>query len=101
MITTTSVLAVANTIAAQIGARAFFMMGTRQKSGDANSLRFDIRGSPRGNRICVTLDASDTYTVQLLKVRGLHAGVVAENEGVYSDMLHAIIEEMTGLALSL
>ena len=48
-----------------------------------------------------TLDASDTYTVQLFKVRGLHAGVVAENEGVYADMLQPIIENMTGLALSL
>ena len=99
--TTTSVLTVANTIAEQIGSRAFFMMGTRQKWGDADSLRFDIRGSQRGNRICVTLDASDTYTVQLLRVRGLHAGVVAENEGVYNDGLRQVIEGMTGLALSL
>ena len=94
-------LTVANTISQQIGARAFFMMGTRQKLGDADSLRFDIRGSARGNRICVTLDASDTYTVQLLKVRGLHAGVVAENSGIYCDGLRQVIEGMTGLALSL
>jgi|ERR1035441_7458917 hypothetical protein len=99
--TTLSFLTVANTIAAQIGARAFYMMGTRQKFGDSDSLRFDIRGSPRGNRICVTLDASDTYTVQLFKVRGLSARVVAEHSDVYNDMLRPIIESMTGLALSL
>jgi hypothetical protein len=99
--TATTDLTVANTIAEQIGARAFQMMGTRIKCGDANSLRFDIRGCTRGNRICVTLDANDTYTVQLLRVRGLHAGVVAENEGVYNDGLRPVIEGMTGLHLSL
>lgn len=101
MMTTTNVLTVANTIAAQIGSRAFYMMGTRQKLGDSYSLRFDIRGSVRGNRICVTLDASDTYTVELFKVRGMSSRLVAENSGVYNDGLRQVIEGMTGLALSL
>ena len=99
--TTLSFLTVANTIAAQIGARAFYMMGTRQKFGDSDSLRFDIRGSVRGNKVVVTLDASDTYTVQLFKVRGLASRMVVENSGVYNDGLRQVIEGMTGLALSL
>jgi hypothetical protein len=98
--TTTSVLTVANTIAAQIGARAFFMMGTRNKLGTADSLIFDLRGSARGNKIVVTLDASDTYTVQLFKTRGLSSRMVVENSGVYNDGLRQVIEGMTGLVLT-
>ena len=99
--TTASVLTVANTIAQQIGARAFFMMGTRRKLGTSDSLIFDIRGSVRGNKVVVTLDASDTYTVQLFKVRGLASRMVVENSGVYNDGLRQVIEGMTGLDLSL
>ncbi len=98
--TTASVLTVANTIAAQIGSRAFYMMGTRQKLGAADSLIFDIRGSARGNKIVVTLDASDTYTIQLFKTRGLSSRLVVENSGVYNDGLRQVIEGMTGLVLS-
>ena len=99
--TPTSVLTVANTIAAQIGSRAFYMMGTRRKLGTADSLIFDIRGSVRGNKIVVTLDADDTYTVELFKVRGLAARSVTINSGVYCDGLRPVIEGMTGLTLSL
>lgn len=105
---TTSALTVANTIASQIGARAFYMMGTRHKLGDANSLTFDIRGCREINKVRVVLDPSDTYTVDFWKVpgpagfiRGDAPKVVKSLEGVYEDMLHAIIEETTGLRLSL
>lgn len=93
-------LEVANTIAEQIGARAFLMMGTRVKVGDSNSLTFDIRGCPKINKIRITL-IGDLYTVTFYKSRGLEIVIVSELEGVYADMLHGIIEEETGLRLKL
>jgi hypothetical protein len=98
---TQSDLVVANTIAQQIGARAFFMMGTRFKLADGKSLVFDVRGSQRVNRVKVILDASDTYTVEFSKFRKLRSSPVASHSGVYDDMLHPIIEKETGLRLSL
>lgn len=97
----TETLAVANTIAQQIGHRAFLMMGTRNKLGDANSLVFDVRGSGDVNKVRVSLEPSDTYTVTFYKVRGLHVQTVAAMECVYADGLNQVIESNTGLCLSL
>lgn len=101
MHTTENTLEVANEIARQIGNKAFAMMGTKNKLGDDNSLLFDIRGCSKFNKIRVTLDAMDTYTVRFIKVgRG---GIVRDEslEMVYADNLKAIIESKTGLYLSL
>ena len=63
-------LQIAQTIADQIGARAFQMLGTRQKFADGPGLLFDIRGSRRWNKIRVELDPQDTYTVTFYKQGG-------------------------------
>lgn len=94
-------LTVANTIAAQIGRQAFIMMGTRFKVGDDNSLRFDVRGSRKVTHVKVTLNAQDTYDIAFLKVRGTKVTEVSTSEGVYNDMLQDVIENHTGLFLSL
>jgi len=97
-------LTVANTIARQIGARAFQMMGTITKLGTANSLIFNLRGSPAGiSKIEVTLDPSDTYTVKFWRgACGRHlAKLVHEIDNVYADGLNQCIEHTTGLLLSL
>ncbi len=94
-------MTIANTIAAQIGTRAFFMLGTRAKFGDADSLSFNISGCQRFNRIRITLSADDTYTVHFLKIRGLNQIACLERNGIYADGLHQCIEHNTGLALSL
>jgi hypothetical protein len=78
-----STLPVASTIAAQIGNLAFRMMGASNLAGSAHSLTFAIKGSKNANRIQVTLDASDTYTVAFFKVRGHSIRLVASVEGVY------------------
>lgn len=101
MQTTENTLAVANTIAQQIGHRAFLMMGTRYKMGDANSLTFDVRGDDTCNRIQVILDDDDTYTLKFFRCRGIKAELVHESHAVYADGLQQCIEYRTGLALSL
>jgi hypothetical protein len=99
--TTTTDLTVANTIAAQIGFRAFQMMGTKYKVCDTLSLAFDIHGSAVANKVKVILELDDTYTVQFWKCRSYTAKMVLEIEGIYADSLNQCIEYRTGLALSL
>ena len=77
------------------------LMGTRRKLGTDNGLIFDIRGSQCGNKIVVTLDLTDTYTVTLYRVRGLFCRPIVQNWGIYADELRPVIEGMTGLHLSL
>ena len=79
------------------------MLGTKLFMGDANSLMFDIRGCKTINKIRVTLAADDTYTVTFYKIArgGLSVATIATREGIYNDMLHAVIESETGLYLSL
>ncbi len=50
----------------------------------------------------VTLEPSDLYTVETLRCSVKTGRKVLEKaEGIYCDMLHAVIEEHTGFYLSL
>jgi hypothetical protein len=104
MTTTENKMQVANTIAHQIGALAFMMMGTMNKLGAANSLIFNLRGSPkRIDKIVVTLEPSDTYRVDFYRgaIARHPAKLEASVDGVYADGLKQCIEHHTGLELSL
>lgn len=102
-------MVVANTIAAQIGRRAFFMMGAREKIGASDGLRFRVGRNAKGvTHVFVTLAADDTYTVEFRSIRvsrkaavGFTDKLKAKFEGVYVDNLHEILEVGTGLAVSL
>ncbi len=98
-------MTVANTIAQQIGNRAFLMMGTRHKLGDDCSLTFDCRGSRNVNKIRVTLNGLDLYDLTFWKVTRRNGQfkvkVVEQVKGVYFDGLRDAIERVTGLHLSL
>jgi hypothetical protein len=93
---------VSQNIAEQIGSAAFFMLGARGSLlGSDNSLQFDVKGSRACSRIIVTLDTSDTYTVQFWKGKGLNIRKVGEQSFVYADSLKTTIEGFTGLRMSL
>jgi hypothetical protein len=103
---------IANTIASQIGGRAFVMMGTPKGSKLALSdgaLQFDIRGAVKGiNRIIVRLTPADLYDIEFWKIpgmKGMLAGrepvKVSVSSGIYCDQLRSVIESETGLYLSL
>jgi hypothetical protein len=99
-------LTVAKTIAAQIGAPAFAMMGARDLVGDVDRLTWKIgRNAKRVKAVQVILDtATDTYTVRFLhqkRAPSFEVVELARHSGVYVDMLHEIIESETGLYLSL
>jgi predicted TPR repeat methyltransferase len=102
-------LTVARTIADQLGRLTLRMLGAADLLGDPDSLRFSIKGSKTCNRIKITLDPSDTYTVtfskyvpvrvnrRTLEITGGTDRTVSEVSGVYVDCLHAVIEQHTGL----
>ena len=90
-----------DTIADQIGHRAFLMMGTRYKVGDGNSLAFDLRGCRTINKIKITLEPCDLYRVTFYKIKGIDFKIVSELGLVSADQLAAVIESKTQLRLSL
>jgi hypothetical protein len=99
-------LTVAHEIQRQLG-RALVMLGAHNLLGDADSLTFAIRGCRIVSHIKIKVDADDTYSMQFLKVRRASlkssGGVdtVEKFAGVYCDMLASLIEDVTGLAVSL
>lgn len=94
-------LSVAQTIADQIGGRAFLMMGTKHKLGGENFLSFDIRGCQKFNKIQITLEPNDTYKVEFFKFRKFERVNYLCRDMIYADGLKQCIEYNTGLALSL
>ncbi len=94
-------LQVAQTIADQIGHKAFVMMGTRHKLADERSLSFDVRGSRVYNKVQVTLEPNDTYTVKFFKFWNFELVRDRTVDLVYADGLKQVIEHNTGLYLSL
>lgn len=98
---------VAVEIQRQLGRKALFMMGAKNLiSTEHRSLIFSIgRNAKSVNTIEIVLDPSDTYTVKFTRRRWskgeLKITTIAEVSDVFCDSLHSVIEENTGLYLSL
>lgn len=98
-------VSVPRTIVNQLGRKALFMLGAKDLTADGNTLRFRIGRNAKGvSHIFITLDASDTYTVEFRNIRaarkapaGFTNNLRSSVEGVYVDSLHRVIEEGTGL----
>jgi hypothetical protein len=87
----------ANRLRAMINARNF--MTTR----DGQTLIFTFSMLPKANTISITLNALDLYDIEFLKITKLGANrkTVAEFGNVYAEDMRGLIEDFTGLALSL
>lgn len=98
-------MSAAETILAQLGgaSRLKAMTGARDfVGGDADlTFRFRARALDGINAVRVTLDASDTYTVECFAVKNRKPEKVAASTGVYAEGLRETIEHHTGLCLSL
>lgn len=88
---------VAQEILQQLGGNKFLAMtGAKQLVGDTRSLQFSLRA--RGiNKMRITLDASDTYTLEGFSYRNLTMKKVWEKSGIYADDLQTVFTQMTGL----
>jgi hypothetical protein len=101
--------AVAKTILEQLGGNKFAVMtGAKGFYAGSSELQFSLPGNPGFvkdgiNKVVISLDPSDTYTVTFYRVakKGLGAKVKASFSDVYCDALRGIFERTTGLRTSL
>lgn len=86
----------------QIGRRALFMIGAKNLLTIENGLQFKVgRNAKSVNALRITLEPSDTYKVEALRIRNNQPKVVESCDDVYVDSLHGVIESMTGMYTSL
>ena len=96
---------IAQAIIDQLGGNRFIAMtGAKMFVFGENWLQFKLpaRFATDGiNHVKVTLDGSDTYSVEFGKARGINYRKLAESTGVYADMLAGVFTDATGLATRL
>ncbi len=96
---------VAKTILAQLGGNRFIAMtGASSFSSGPNVLTFRLPARMAKNKVSavrITLDPSDTYTVEFLKMVKYECVTVSKHENIYFDMLQELFTRETGLYTSL
>lgn len=93
---------VAETICKQIGRGALFMLGAKNFGCTDSTLTFKIGRNCKGvNHIKITLNGLDLYDMQFIKIRAHKITVLSEQNNIYDDMMHGIIESETGMRTSL
>lgn len=96
---------VGKTILQQMGGlgRITAMLGAKNivLSDNGVSFRWPNKERAKGNAVRITLDPSDTYTMEFLNVSGSSAKTVKKYTDVYNDQLVDIFEKQTGWYLSL
>jgi hypothetical protein len=87
------------TVIEQLGGSRFIAMtGAKNFGTTDNALSFKIGRNARGvSHVRVTLDPSDTYTVEFLKVRKLHVTVAETCTDIYCDSLQDCFTRNTGM----
>ena len=106
-------LAIAQEILRQLGHGTMYMLGAKDVLSLDRGVQFKVQGSRKANVVRISLDADDTYSVEILKCElpkfNRRTGdftdgrrdVVFEGKGIYVDALHRTIEQHTGLATRL
>lgn len=84
-------------LVAMVGAKD--VMRTERNGHPALSFKF--KGSTKANYVIITLDPSDTYTLQFGKIVKYDLKPTGEFHGVYAAQLKPTFERFTGLYLSL
>jgi len=97
---------IAKTIFNQIGGKALFMLGAKNKAyGESENgstyVSFRVRGSKAVNYVKITLNGLDLYDMEFGKIWGTNYKVVKESNNIYFDFMHKEIESATGLYTSL
>lgn len=89
-------------IAKQIGNRALFMFGARNLMAGDRRLTFKVaQNAHRVTHVVVTLDPTDTYRVEFVRIVGRKVTTLATRSDIYSDALADTISAGTGLNHSL
>ena len=102
---------IADIILEQLGGNKFLAMtGANHLVSDGNTLRMNLpKNASKANRLWITLDADDTYTMNFFKFTAGRLNKktfawtedkkvdVKEIKGVYCDMLQDIFTSVTGM----
>jgi len=92
---------IAQTILRQLGGNVFTTMtGARQFTNHGNALSFKLPSNFAKNGInyCkITLELSDTYTVEFKRIRGMKVNDVSRHDDIYNDSLTDLFRRETGL----
>lgn len=98
---TTDNLQVSKTILEQLGGRRFIAMtGARDLIGGPDYLMFRL---PRGlalngiNKVKITLDWTDTYVVEALRLGPVACETIEHVDSVYAEDLQQVFTRLTGL----
>ena len=81
------------------GDRRFFLCVAANKFlGGENMLQFNIGRNPKisNAKVRITLDPSDTYTVEIFKIRKFEVKTIVKIEDVYCDMLADVLNSEIG-----
>ena len=95
---------IAKMIFEQLHIRRLFtaMVGAKDYVATDNGLRFRIgKNSSKANRIEISLDPNDTYTITFARVAKGGYNALECIDNVYVDMMHDVIERYTGLYTTL
>ena len=96
---------VADTILHQLGGSRFITMtGAKSFVGDDKMLMFSLPANfAKGgvNKVRITLQPDDLYTIEFFKIRGTNVKPIAKHEDVSVDRLRAVFADETGLRTSL
>ncbi len=94
---------IATTIINQLGGNKFrAMTGANNFVATKSGVQFKFKGSRKVNCCVITLDPSDTYTVEFWKIkRNCDFDMIESSDMIYADMLPRIFESETGLRTSL
>lgn len=95
----TTTHSVTDTIIEQLGGARFAVMtgATFVVSENNKYVGVKFKGCAKANMMHVKLQANDTYTVTLIKARGLNFKIVAEYDMVYASDLQRLFTNVTGL----
>jgi len=82
-------------LSAMIGAHTF------TQSENALTFKFKARAKDGINCVRITLEWDDCYRVEFIRLRGVDFWTKGDVSGIYAEDLKRLIENKTGLALSL
>jgi hypothetical protein len=98
-------LEVAQTILGQLGGGRFIAMtGARLFAGSADALSFRLPSNFAKdgiNAVRIVLNVNDLYDVTFYRIRGTKVVTIAQDGGIFADMLIATFTERTGLSVTL
>ncbi len=100
--TTKTDMTVATEIKRQLGNKCLAMIGAKNIFGGEKHLQMKLgRNAHKWTHLTITLNDMDTYDLRFIRIFKMDIKNEKIVSGVYADMLHNVIEDVTGMYTSL